>query len=129
MIPMKQLAHDSRLEFDVADRMRRALRVSGLSRQEIADTLEVAPNTVTNWINGHTAIKDRDLRPFAMATGVPFEWLKYGYVATHPHPDGDPTQNSQEITNRYLASPKRGTRSVVPLWGGIDELTADQIAA
>lgn len=41
------------LGFDLADRMRKALRVSGVTVQQMADYLGVSRNTVSTWINGH----------------------------------------------------------------------------
>jgi transcriptional regulator with XRE-family HTH domain len=68
----------SSLEFDLADRMRRALRVSDVSVQEMADYMHVSRNTVGNWINGRNVPRWRDLRDFAERTGVPLEWLETG---------------------------------------------------
>lgn len=82
-----QSAHDQRFEFDAADRIRRALRVSGVSVQELADALEVNRNTVGNWINGHTTPRRRDLMAIAMRTGFPHKWLETGEV---PHDGGTP---------------------------------------
>lgn len=92
-----QPAYDTRLEFDMADRMSRALRVSGIGVSEMADHLEVSRNAVSNWINGHNRPRERDLRGFALRTGFPIEWLR----------DGDerptPPENLQKITDRLLA--------------------------
>lgn len=68
------------LEFDMADRMRRALRISELSVQDMADYMRVSRNTVGNWINGRSVPRWRDLRDFAERTGVPLEWLETGSV-------------------------------------------------
>jgi transcriptional regulator with XRE-family HTH domain len=73
---------DPRLEFDLADRLRRSLRVSGVSVQEMAEYLDVTRGTVSNWINGHIVPNTQSLRLFAMKTGIPFEWLRDGEV--HP---------------------------------------------
>ena len=75
------IAHGSprpELAFDLADRMRKALRTSELSVQEIAERLEVSRNTVSAWINGRNKPRRRDLRDFALSTGVPLEWLENG---------------------------------------------------
>ena len=66
------------LEFDQADRIRRALRVSGVSVQDLADALEVSRNTVGNWINGHGPVRVSHLMAIAAITGAPFAWLKDG---------------------------------------------------
>ena len=72
----------ARLEFDLADRMRRALRISGVTVQDVADYLGVARNTVSTWINGHIVPSKQTLRLWAMRTGVPFVWLETGQVVT-----------------------------------------------
>jgi len=63
------------LDFDLADRMRKALRVSGLTVQEIADYLGVTRGTVSTWINGHIHPSTQTLRLWAARTGVPYSWL------------------------------------------------------
>ena len=77
----------ARLEFDLADRMRRALRISGVTVQDVADYLGVARNTVSTWINGHIVPSKQTLRLWAMRTGVPFAWLETG---TAPVDDNGP---------------------------------------
>ncbi len=69
-------------QFDLADRMRKALRTSGLNQEEMADYLGVSRNTVSNWVNGHwsTPPKRAYLRLWALRTGVPLEWLEHGEV-------------------------------------------------
>lgn len=62
--------------WDLADRMRKALRHSGTGVQEMADYLGVARNTVSTWINGRIAPSVQTLRLWALKTGVPFEWLR-----------------------------------------------------
>ena len=58
--------------------MRRALRVSGVSVQEMADHLRVTRNTIGNWINGRSEPRTRDLQDFALKTGVPEKWIAIG---------------------------------------------------
>lgn len=67
-------------EFDLADRMRKALRASGVGVQEMADYLGVARNTVSTWINGRIEPSTQTKRLWALRTGVPFEWLERGEV-------------------------------------------------
>ena len=66
------------LTFDKADRMRRALRVSDVGVQEMADYLGVARNTVSTWINGRIVPNRQTMRLWALRTGVPLEWLETG---------------------------------------------------
>lgn len=71
-------------EFDLADRMRKALRVSGLSVSEIADQMGVSRNTVSSWINGRVIPGTQQLTVFAAYTNAPLQWLQQGIV---PDPD------------------------------------------
>jgi ribosome-binding protein aMBF1 (putative translation factor) len=64
-----------RPQWDVADRMRKALRVSGVGVQEIADYLGVTRSTVSTWINGRIEPSVQTLRLWAQQTGVSYEWL------------------------------------------------------
>lgn len=82
-----QPALDERLQFDLADRLRKALRTNNIGVQEMADHLRVSPTTVSNWINGRNRPRERDLRDFALRTGYPVEWLRDGTV-TPPSPRG-----------------------------------------
>ena len=66
----------TRLEFDLADYMGKAVRESGLSVSAIAEELEVHRNTVGRWLAGTSEPRKRELRRFADLTGVPLEWLE-----------------------------------------------------
>ena len=65
-------------EFDLADRMRKALRTSGVSVQDMADYLGVARNTVSTWINGKITPSVQTQRLWALRTGTPYEWIHDG---------------------------------------------------
>jgi transcriptional regulator with XRE-family HTH domain len=73
-------------EWDMADRMRKTLRDSGLSVQAIADEFGVSRNTIGSWINGHIVPNPPAIRLWALRFGVPLEWLVDG--TTPPEPDG-----------------------------------------
>ncbi|WP_224751704.1 helix-turn-helix domain-containing protein [Microbacterium helvum] len=73
-----QVADDDRFGMDLADRMTKALRHSGIGVQEMADYLEVSRNAVSSWINGRNEPRRRDLRAFALRTGYPMSWLEKG---------------------------------------------------
>lgn len=62
-------------QWDLADRMRKALREADVGVQEMADYLGVARNTVSNWINGRIEPRHQTLLLWAMRTGVSLEWL------------------------------------------------------
>ena len=73
-------------EWDLADRMRKALRVSGVGVQEMADYLDVARNTVSTWINGRITPNRQTQRLWALRCGVSYEWISTGTEATGPGP-------------------------------------------
>lgn len=82
---MSTPAHNAHLlQMDRVDRMHKAVRLSGLNVQEIAARLDVSRNTVSNWLNGHTEPRRRDLAAFALLTGVPAEWLRTGQTPDFP---------------------------------------------
>lgn len=65
-------------QWDVADRLHKSLRVTGLSVQDMADELEVHRNTVSAWLNGRSRPKKTQLIAWALKTGLPYEWLAHG---------------------------------------------------
>lgn len=64
--------------WDLSDRMAKALKVAGLSVQDMADFLGVSRNTVGNYTHGRTKPDKRTLMLWAMGTGVPQGWLETG---------------------------------------------------
>lgn len=65
-------------EWDLADRMRKALRESDFNSLEMADYLGVNRQTVAAWLGGKHYPKVGMLRLWAMRTGVDFDWLRDG---------------------------------------------------
>lgn len=76
------------LEFTRADRMRKALKVSGIGVGELAERMEVSRNTVSRWINDEAQPRPRDLRMFAEMTNVPLSWLEDGTFDEGVRPKG-----------------------------------------
>jgi len=64
--------------WDLADRMRKSLRTADMSVAEMADYLDVAPRTVSNWINGHIEPSTQTAKQWALRTGVPYTWFCHG---------------------------------------------------
>jgi transcriptional regulator with XRE-family HTH domain len=73
MVPCMNTPPD--LTWTLGDRMRKALTVSGITSTEIADTLDVAPETVSIWLNDHRQPSRATLMAWASITGVPLSWL------------------------------------------------------
>jgi transcriptional regulator with XRE-family HTH domain len=62
-------------EWDLPDRMRKALRTVGLGSQEMADYLGVNRATVTRWTSGSITPGTQTLRLWALRCGVSYDWL------------------------------------------------------
>lgn len=73
-------------QWTLADRCRKAREHAGMDQRQLADAIGVARNTVVNYEHGHRQPREIVLRAWAMATGVPLEWLKSGTVDTRQYP-------------------------------------------
>jgi transcriptional regulator with XRE-family HTH domain len=107
-------------EWDLADRLRKALRTSGTGVQEIADYLGVARNTVSTWINGKITPSKQTQRLWALRCGVPYEWLVAGEF---PSPDGGP--GARAATQSYPIASSSVTHEYS---GGYDPAALDEAA-
>lgn len=72
----QRMSIDTTPQWDLADRLRKSLRESGIGVSEMAGYLEVQRNTVSNWINGHNPPPGAALQVWAMRCGVSIEWLR-----------------------------------------------------
>ena len=84
------------LEWDLYDRLHKAMRVRGISTSELADELGVHRNTINNYLGGRSPIDRRTLVAWAFACGVPVRWLESG----EPGPDTAPA--SRNARTRHL---------------------------
>ena len=73
-------------EWDMHDRLQKALRVRGITPTGLASELGVHRNTINNYLSGRTPIDRRTILAWAMACGVSPTWLEYG--TTNPPSDG-----------------------------------------
>jgi transcriptional regulator with XRE-family HTH domain len=71
-------------QWDLADRLAKALRVSGVGASEMAEHLGVHRNTVGGYLHGHHVPMRAALIVWALRTGVPLEWLTGQQPAPHP---------------------------------------------
>jgi hypothetical protein len=62
-------------EWDLADRMRKALRESNRSAGAMAEYLGVSRQTISSWLSGKYRPNKATLRVWADQTGVDFGWL------------------------------------------------------
>ena len=79
---MTPYAADAVPEWDVADRMRKALRHAAISVADMADYLGVSRKSVGNWIGGRTDPSVQTMRLWALRCGVDYEWLRSGNPST-----------------------------------------------
>jgi transcriptional regulator with XRE-family HTH domain len=75
-------------EFDKADRLKKAITVSGVPVGEMAEYLGVRQETLSRYLNGRSVAPLAVVRLIAMRTGVPFEWLETGKSPRPDDPDG-----------------------------------------
>ena len=125
MSPAHHENHE-RLAFDLGDRLAKSLRVSGVSSQEMAATLRVSRNTISNYVHGNTTIPYLAMREWALRTGVPFEWLENGVLNDESPSGSDPEgqawpagSGGPMCTPRDLNPEPIDYGIVVPLFGAI----------
>lgn len=113
--------------FDLADRLRRSLRVSDIGVQEMADNLGVSRNTVSAWVNGRITPDTRSLQLWAVYTGAPLRWLETG---EEPRPEmagalrGLPRLDLNQRPSDYSNAQVKGTK-----YGPVLRVVGDRIAA
>lgn len=89
-------------QWDVADRLRKALRTAGIGVAEMAEYLGVSRTSVSNWINGRITPSVQTLRLWALRCGVPYPWLLYGEAQPHPFGNGFRSERSLFALARCL---------------------------
>jgi transcriptional regulator with XRE-family HTH domain len=62
-------------EFNLADRMRKAMRDAGITASAMAEYLDVSRTSINNWTSGRIEPDTRTLRLWALRTGVSYGWL------------------------------------------------------
>lgn len=83
-------------EWNTGDRLRKARTARGLTQGELATLIGVAENTIGNYETGATTNHRKIVvNAWALATGVPVEWLLYG-VEPSNGPDGGPEQAERQ---------------------------------
>lgn len=90
-------------QWTVPDRLRKAREHAGLSQDAIATALDVTRKTIGNYENGRTAPRRTVLIAWAMATGVPIEWILTGETPDSG-PDG-PGELGRSSTRWYAEAP------------------------
>ena len=68
-------------DWDLPDRMRKALRHAGMSPGQMARYLGVTRQSVGNWISGRVDPSFQTVRLWSIRTGTDLEWLLVGETA------------------------------------------------
>lgn len=109
--------NDSRLEFDLADRIRKAMRVSGLDQVELGALVGVSGSAVSGWARGKVTPARHYIERIASATDVPLDWLLNGTSPRQPTP-------AEQAWMRQLAAVAEETREALDdLHAALDEAT------
>ena len=102
--------------WDLADKLRKALREVEMSSQEMAEYLEVSRHTVSNWLNGHTRPPASAVKLWAMRCGVPYEWLTSDDTPISSGRTNQPAGiSAQPPTTAELRAVGGGIRKRIPL--------------
>ncbi|WP_424309791.1 helix-turn-helix domain-containing protein [Gordonia sp. (in: high G+C Gram-positive bacteria)] len=76
-------------EFDLGDRLKKAIEVSDLSVAAMAEYVGVTRETLSRYLNGRQDAPIAIIRLISIRTGVPFGWLQTGKTPADPDgPDG-----------------------------------------
>ena len=79
--------------FTVGDRLKKARELAGYEQGDFAELIGVSKSTVSNHERDITRPKVIVLRAWAMATGVPMEWLETGKEPPAGPPSGPDESN------------------------------------
>ncbi len=75
-------------EFDRADRLKKAIRVSDVQIMDMAEYLGVTRETLSRYLNGKQQAPLAIVRLVALRTGVPVNWILTGDDSTDGPDDG-----------------------------------------
>ena len=83
-------------EWSRGDRFRKAREARDISQGELAEMMGVARRTIGSYERDEVEPRKIVVNAWALATGVPVEWLLYGVAPTGPDDDG--TAADQGVT-------------------------------
>lgn len=97
--------------FTAGDRLKKAREAAGLDQGELAETTGISRSTVSHLELDKAPLKRSYLQLWAMATGVPVEWLETGRDNPPPPPGQEAGPDDEEAAARLrrLAERKRPT--------------------
>ncbi len=98
-------------EWTLGDRLRKARQSAGFEQSDFAEATGIARGTIHNYEQDKTRPKRPYLLTWAMATGVPIEWLEDGQAPrpTPPGPGGGKPSPELEALTRAKRDRSRTT--------------------
>lgn len=84
-------------EWSRGDRFRKAREARDISQGDLAERMGVARRTVGSYERDEVEPRKIVVNAWALATGVPVEWLLYGVVPQDPDDPGHVTSGSQAL--------------------------------
>lgn len=75
---MNAPARNRQLDFQLHHRLALTIEEGLATVDDMATLFECHRNTILNWISGRSTPRRRDVRQWAMRTGVSFDWLWSG---------------------------------------------------
>lgn len=110
---MSEMPNAGDLEFDLLDRLHKSMRRAKKSAADLGADLGVHRNTIGNYLNGRTALDRRTMIAWAVATGVPLEWLEHGVTPAGGGP-GVPAEDREAALARLSAQKRTRHAGNVP---------------
>lgn len=93
------------------DRLRKARQMTGMTTRQFALELGVSQGTVTSAENDNTKVRMITLKAWALATGVPIEWLQFGIDPTGDTDGGERARQDSNLRPRDY----KAQGSVIPV--------------
>ena len=87
-------------EFNLADRVRKAREITGLSQDELATRAGVGRATLARIEQGKNVPRRATIIALAFATGVDLNWLENGETPAGPEPSGGDVVRHQGLEPR-----------------------------
>lgn len=99
--------HNDTLTFELHHRLARTIEAGRTSVDDMAAIFECHRNTVLNYVAGRTAPRKRDVREWALRTGVSFDWLWEGIdpADSAPTPPAGETGFTQRESSAVITYP------------------------
>lgn len=98
---MTENARETIPQWTQGDRLRKARTLTGMNVREFADHIGVSHGTITNAETDARQVRKIVLNAYALATGVPVEWLETGRTPSH---DNGPDGGGVSPTPRYVTN-------------------------